>query len=185
MAAAPIHGTAPTPVEPPERHVVLVAPEIHWNTGNIGRTCLGAAAGLHLVRPLGFRLDDRHLRRAGLDYWPRVRLRVWDDYRQFVSRMRPADDQLALFTRRGHRPVWDLPPCRRLFLIFGSETGGLPTDLLTRHSDRTFHIPTTAHVRSLNLSTAVGIALYASLRTTGYPRHRPHDASPEEISVAD
>jgi tRNA (cytidine/uridine-2'-O-)-methyltransferase len=99
--------------------------------------------------------------------------------------MRPADDQLALFTRRGQRPVWDLPLRHRLFLIFGSETGGLPADLLARHRGRTYHIPTTASIRSLNLSTAVGIALYASLRASGYPRHQPADPQAEEISATD
>lgn len=148
----------------PERHVVLVAPEVHWNTGNIGRTCLGAGAILHLVRPLGFSLGSREVRRAGLDYWPRVSLRVWDAFEAFVGALSPATHEVALFSKSAPRTFWQLQPAARLFLIFGSETGGLAPQVLHRFPDRLFHIPISAEIRSLNLSTAVGIALYASLR---------------------
>ncbi len=151
----------------PLRHVVLVAPEIHWNTGNIGRTCLGAGADLHLVEPLGFCLDDASLRRAGLDYWPRVRLSVWQDFDAFRRALAPAGGEVALFTKRGSSPFWEMRPAERMFLVFGSETRGLPDEVLAAWPDRTCHIPTSAAVRSLNLSTAVGIALYESLRRTG------------------
>lgn len=147
-----------------QRHVVLVTPEVHWNTGNIGRTCLGAGAVLHLVRPLGFSLDSRQVKRAGLDYWERVPLHIWDDFDQFLQAMRPADQELALLTKNGRRPFWQIPAVQRLFLIFGSETKGLPQPLLSRFSRRTFHIPIQPEIRCLNLSTAVGIVLYESLR---------------------
>jgi tRNA (cytidine/uridine-2'-O-)-methyltransferase len=145
-------------------HVVLVAPEVHWNTGNIGRTCLGAGAMLHLIRPLGFSLEDRHLRRAGLDYWTRVPLRVWDDFDDFLEGMQPAGREMALFTKRGERSFWRMPPVRRRFLVFGSETRGLPGGLLDRYPGRAYRIPIEPHIRCLNLSTAVGIALYESVR---------------------
>ena len=150
--------------EAPRRHVVLVAPEIHWNTGNIGRTCVGAGAHLHLIKPFGFSLSSREVKRAGLDYWPKVALQVWDHFDEFCRHLQPVPGEVALFTKKGARPFWDLPPVERLFLIFGSETKGLPADVLTRFADHTYHIPISADIRCLNLSTAVGIALYESLR---------------------
>ncbi|HDI58810.1 MAG TPA: tRNA (cytidine(34)-2'-O)-methyltransferase [Desulfobacteraceae bacterium] len=147
-----------------ERHVVLVHPEVHWNTGNIGRTCLGAGARLHLIEPLGFRLDDKHVRRAGLDYWPRVDLSVWADFAAFEAGLAPEAAEMALFTKAGKRLFWEMPRPRRLFLVFGSESRGLPPALLERYLGRSFRIPISDQIRSLNLSTAVGIALYESLR---------------------
>jgi tRNA (cytidine/uridine-2'-O-)-methyltransferase len=154
----------------PERHVVLVAPEIHWNTGNIGRTCLAANACLHLVKPLGFSLHSRELKRAGLDYWERVRPRVWESFDALAEGMRPADLEMAMFTKTGARPFWAMPSFPRMFLVFGSETRGLPRALLARYAASTYHIPITDRTRSLNLSTAAGIALYESLRHNP-PRH--------------
>lgn len=147
-----------------ERHVVLVAPEVHWNTGNIGRTCLGAGAFLHLIRPLGFSLDDRHVRRAGLDYWDRVRPRVWENFDSFLAGARPEPGEMALLAKAGAKPLWELPRSPRLFLVFGSETQGLPPEILARYPEAAFHIPITDAIRCLNLSTAAGIALYESLR---------------------
>jgi tRNA (cytidine/uridine-2'-O-)-methyltransferase len=150
----------------PERHVVLVAPEIHWNTGNIGRTCLGMGAALHLVRPLGFSLDERRVKRAGLDYWPRVPLRVWDSYETFCEGMAPGND-MAFLSKLGKRPLWEMPRSGRLFLVFGSETRGLPQNILDPNRERSYYIPITDSIRSLNLSTAAGMALYESLRGLG------------------
>lgn len=147
-----------------ERHVVLVGPEVHWNTGNIGRTCLGAGARLHLIRPLGFSLDARQVKRAGLDYWPDVPLQVWDNFADFSSAMAPTAGQVALFSKTAPAAYWRMPRPERLFLVFGSETRGLPDSILSAYPDRSYHIPITDRIRSLNLSTAVGIALYESLR---------------------
>jgi tRNA (cytidine/uridine-2'-O-)-methyltransferase len=147
-----------------ERHVVLVAPEIHWNTGNIGRTCLGAGARLHLIRPLGFSLDSRQVKRAGLDYWDRVSLDLWDSFDAFEKAMNPAAGEMVLFTKGGSRLFWEMPIQPRMFLVFGSETGGLPEDIRSRYPAACFRIPMTGAIRSLNLSTAAGIALYESLR---------------------
>ncbi len=144
--------------------MVLVAPEVHWNTGNVGRTCLGAGAKLHLIRPLGFSLDARQVRRAGLDYWPEVPLRVWDSFADFSTGMKPEADQVALFSKSAPAAYWRMPRPERLFLVFGSETRGLPDSILSAYPDRSYHIPITGRTRSLNLSTAVGIALYESLR---------------------
>lgn len=153
-----------------ERHVVLVRPEVHWNTGNIGRTCLGTGARLHLIRPLGFSLESRYVKRAGLDYWPRVRVSVWDSFSEFRSAMGAEAREMVLLAKLGERPFWRMPRPERLFLVFGAETKGLPPEILSAYPDRTYHIPITGEIRSLNLSTAVGIALYESLRDIG-PEH--------------
>jgi tRNA (cytidine/uridine-2'-O-)-methyltransferase len=145
-----------------ERHIVLVAPEVHWNTGNIGRTCLGADAYLHLIEPLGFSLDDKHVRRAGLDYWHRVKLSVWENFNAFVKSMSPEHEEIVLLAKLGEKIFWEMPRSKRLFLVFGSETKGLPKHILSAYS--TYHIPITSEIRSLNLSTAAGIVLYESLR---------------------
>ena len=149
---------------PLERHVVLLAPEIHWNTGNIGRTCLATDAFLHLIKPLGFSLESRELKRAGLDYWEKVKLAVWDDFEIFQAEMAPRTGEVAVFSKKGAKPFWSMVCPQRMFLIFGSETRGLPASILKRYADVTYHIPITSHIRSLNLSTAAGIALYESLR---------------------
>ncbi len=147
-----------------KRHVVLVAPEIHWNTGNIGRTCLATGAFLHLIKPLGFSLDSREVHRAGLDYWDKVKLAVWNDFDEFITNMAPKKDEVAVFSKRGSKIFWSLPALKRLFLVFGSETRGLANEILERYPASTYFIPITADTRSLNLSTAAGIVLYESLR---------------------
>ena len=147
-----------------KRHVVLVSPDVHWNTGNIGRTCLGTGAHLHLIRPLGFSLESREVKRAGLDYWQRVKLTVWDNFQTFMKNMSPEENEIALFSKNGDKPFWDMPSPSRMFLVFGSETKGIPEQILIDFKDSLYHIPSTKEIRSLNLSTAVGIALYESLR---------------------
>ena len=147
-----------------ERHVVLVAPEVPWNTGNIGRTCLGAGAYLHLIKPLGFSLGNKELKRAGLDYWHRVQVSIWEDFDRLYTEMGLKPAEVAIFTKSGLQSYWELPTLNRLFLIFGSETKGLPPAILERFRSTTYHIPITGDIRCLNLSTAVGIALYESIR---------------------
>jgi len=172
LSQSPLH----TRNHPLARHVVLVAPEIHWNTGNIGRTCLAAGAFLHLIRPLGFSLESREVKRAGLDYWENVKLTVWDNFNDFLVNMAPQNGEVAVFSKRGSKSFWTMTCPRRLFLIFGSETRGLPDSILRKFSDTTYHIPITSDIRSLNLSTAAGIALYESLRAA-----KPfHDWPPEK-----
>lgn len=147
-------------------HVVLVHPEIHWNTGNAGRTCLATGATLHLVEPLGFSLDEKQVKRAGLDYWPHVDLRVWPDWAS-VERELPRLGEPYFFTTKGTTPLWDRPlgAAEDVVLVFGRETAGLPADLLGRYPDRLVTMPMASPlVRSLNLSTSVGIAVYEVLR---------------------
>jgi tRNA (cytidine/uridine-2'-O-)-methyltransferase len=147
-------------------HVVLVHPEIHWNTGNAGRTCLAVGATLHLIEPLGFSLDEKQVRRAGLDYWEHVDLRVWPDWPSF-ERVLPTLGEAYFFSTRATRMVWDVPlgGPGDVVLVFGRETKGLPDDLYTRYHDRLVGMPiVSSHVRSLNLSTSVGVAVYEVLR---------------------
>ncbi|MBI9076644.1 MAG: tRNA (cytidine(34)-2'-O)-methyltransferase [Desulfatibacillum sp.] len=148
-----------------ERHIVLVEPEIHWNTGNIGRTCLGAGAFLHLIRPLGFSLDSSQVKRAGLDYWDRVKLHTWDSFEEFSREMRNTPEETLLFSKLGSRPFWSMPSQQpRLFLVLGPETRGLPRTILDQYPGNVYHIPINDKIRSLNLSTTAGIVLYESLR---------------------
>jgi tRNA (cytidine/uridine-2'-O-)-methyltransferase len=147
-------------------HVVLVHPEIHWNTGNAGRSCLAAGATLHLIEPLGFSLDERELKRAGLDYWEHVELRVWKRWSDFEKEMHALGEPW-FFSTKGRRVFWDAPlgESDGAVLVFGRETGGLPPELHERYADRLLAMPILSpHVRSLNLSTSVGIALYELLR---------------------
>ncbi|MBT3310450.1 MAG: tRNA (cytidine(34)-2'-O)-methyltransferase [Desulfobacterales bacterium] len=153
-----------------ERHIVLVAPEVHWNTGNIGRTCLASDTFLHLVKPLGFSLDSKEVKRAGLDYWDKIKLNVWDDFSNFLEKMQPKKNEVKLFTKNGRKSFREISVLSRMFLVFGSETKGLPDEITARYEESTFHIPINNKVRCLNLSTAVGIALYESLRTVD-PSH--------------
>jgi tRNA (cytidine/uridine-2'-O-)-methyltransferase len=147
-------------------HVVLVHPEIHWNTGNAGRTCLATGATLHLIEPLGFSLDERQVKRAGLDYWEHVDLRVWPDWPAFEAEL-PSLGEPNFFSPKAARPLWDAPlgEAGDVVLVFGRETAGLPADLHERFRDRLVGMPILSpEVRSLNLSTSVGIAVYEVLR---------------------
>lgn len=147
-------------------HVVLVYPEIHWNTGNAGRTCLATGATLHLVKPLGFSLDEREVKRAGLDYWEHVDLRVWPSWTAFEREL-PSLGEPYFFSTKATRLFWDAPlgEATSLVLIFGRETGGLPPELHTRFHDRFVSMPIhSPRVRSLNLSSSVAVALYEVLR---------------------
>jgi tRNA (cytidine/uridine-2'-O-)-methyltransferase len=147
-------------------HVVLVYPEIHWNTGNAGRTCLAAGATLHLIEPLGFSLREREVKRAGLDYWEHVDLRTWKSWEAFEREL-PMFGDAYFFSTKATRLFWDAPlgASSDVVLIFGRETGGLPPELHERYRDHFVTMPIVSpHVRSLNLSTSVAIAVYEVLR---------------------
>jgi tRNA (cytidine/uridine-2'-O-)-methyltransferase len=145
-------------------HVILVEPEIHWNTGNIGRTTLAAGADLHLVEPLGFSLEDRYLHRAGLDYWPRVRLHVWPNWEAIEAKL-PELGEPFFFSSQASRPYWEVAYPDRVALIFGRESVGLPKSLLARNEQRTLRIPMVEPtLRSVNLSTSAGIAMFEVVR---------------------
>jgi tRNA (cytidine/uridine-2'-O-)-methyltransferase len=149
-------------------HVVLVEPEIHWNTGNAGRTCLAVGAELHLVEPLGFSLAEKEVRRAGLDYWPRVNPRVWPSW-SALERELPRLGQPFFFTARAARCFQDVAYPRPAVLVFGRESVGLPESLLARHADQAVAIPMLDRkLRSLNLSTSVALGVYEVRRQWGW-----------------
>jgi tRNA (cytidine/uridine-2'-O-)-methyltransferase len=144
--------------------VVLVEPEIHWNTGNAGRTCLAAGAHLHLVEPLGFSLDDREVRRAGLDYWPRVAPRVWPSWESLEQQL-PELGEPFFFSAEGERDLWSVRYPERVVLVFGRESAGLALGLRKRYRERLLAIPMRdPELRSLNLSSSVAVALYEVVR---------------------
>jgi tRNA (cytidine/uridine-2'-O-)-methyltransferase len=147
----------------PPLHVVLVEPEIPPNTGNIARMCAATGSHLHLVEPLGFQLDDAKLKRAGLDYWDAISPRLHPDFDAYLAATRPP--RLFLFSTGGTRSIYDADFAPGDHLVFGSETRGLSDELLARFPGQILGIPLrTEHVRSLNLSTAAGIAVYEALR---------------------
>jgi tRNA (cytidine/uridine-2'-O-)-methyltransferase len=143
-------------------NVVLVEPEIPPNTGNIGRLCTATGSTLHLVKPLGFSLDDRQLKRAGLDYWDEVDVRLWDSFAHLQSIQAPDTRYFFLTTKYGG-PYYDAKFRREDFLVFGRETKGLPENLLTANVDNCVTIPMCG-TRSLNLATAVAIVLFEAVR---------------------
>ena len=150
----------------PALHVVLVAPEIPPNTGSIARLCAATQIRLHLIRPLGFSLDNRYLKRAGLDYWPYVDVHVHDDWPHFRAQHRGA--RMHFFSARASRSYVTVPYETGDHLVFGSETKGLPPALLAAHRNETYVIPIfSPHVRSLNLSNAASIVVYEALRQLG------------------
>lgn len=146
--------------DPQELHVALLEPEIPWNTGNIGRTCLATGARLHLIRPLGFSLDERYLRRAGLDYWQYVTPRVWPSWEAFAEAL-PELGEPFFFSTEAEHDLWTVTYPRRCVLLFGGETAGLPAEIRRRYHRRLVAIPMAdERVRSLNLSTAAAVAIY-------------------------
>jgi len=143
-------------------NVVLVEPEIPPNTGNVGRLCLATESTLHLVKPLGFSLDDRQLKRAGLDYWEDVDVETWDSLDALIESKR-SNDRYFFVTTKTNRPYWSVQFRPGDFLIFGRETKGLPENLLAANEPGCITIPM-ADTRSLNLATAVGIVLLEAVR---------------------
>lgn len=143
-------------------HVVLIEPEIPPNTGNIGRLCLAAGAHLHLVKPLGFLLNDKALLRAGLDYWKEVKVSLWESFDEL--RQSQPGARFWYLTTKAPAPYWDARFADGDFLVFGRETKGLPEALLRENADCTLTIPMQPGARSLNLATAVGIVLYEAAR---------------------
>jgi len=151
-----------------ELNVVLHEPEIPSNTGNIGRTCLATGARLHLVKPLGFSIDDRQLRRAGLDYWQELDVRLWESLEEVLAAT--AEERRFFFTTKGRRPYYEAEYERGDWLFFGRETKGLPERVLAEYAADCVTIPMvgaapgTQGARSLNLSVAVGVAVFEAQR---------------------
>lgn len=143
---------------------MLHEPEIPNNTGNIGRTCVATGCALHLIRPLGFDTSEKACRRAGLDYWPRLRPNEHDGFEAYLGATGTGPERLWLLTTKTDRPAWDAPLRRGDHLVFGKETRGLPDDLLARYSARLLTLPMAPGERSLNLATAVCAVVYEGVR---------------------
>jgi tRNA (cytidine/uridine-2'-O-)-methyltransferase len=144
-------------------HIVLVEPEIPQNTGNIGRTCVGLGATLHLVGELGFSLEAKDVKRAGLDYWAHLKLMrhlTWDAFEAAL----PAEASLFFFSTKGSSSLWDMRFRAPVYFVFGSESRGLPPSFYKRFRESLVRIPIEKEIRSLNLATAVGIAAYDAAR---------------------
>ncbi len=147
-------------------NIVLVEPEIPQNTGNIARTCAATGASLHLIRPLGFEIDDRKLKRAGLDYWHQLDITYYDGLEDFFEKHPNAN--FYCFSTKAKYRYTDIEYPDPVFLVFGKETKGLPEEFLHAHPDRCVRIPMRDGLRSLNLSNSVAIAVYEVLRQTEF-----------------
>ena len=148
-------------------NIVLVEPQIPQNTGNISRTCAVTGARLHLVKPLGFEVSDRYLKRAGLDYWDKLDITYYDDLQDFFERNKEGD--FFYFTTKGFKVHSDVEYPNNAYIIFGREDKGLPMDLLRENTEKCVRIPMRKNLRSLNLSNSVAIAVYEVLRQWNYP----------------
>jgi tRNA (cytidine/uridine-2'-O-)-methyltransferase len=148
--------------ENPPLHIVLYTPEIPYNTGSVGRTCVAVGAKLWLVRPLGFRVDDYYLRRAGLDYWQHLAWEVVDNWQELEANLPPA--RHWYFTKRAERLYTEPAYAAGDVLVFGCESRGLPDELLAARGSQCLRIPTRPEVRSLNLSNSVAVSAYEVLR---------------------
>ena len=156
-------------------HIVLVEPEIPQNTGSVARLAAATHAWLHIVKPIGFALEDRYLKRAGLDYWPNVTLSVHESL-ESLEAMLP-QGRTYLFTKQASRSYWDAGMERGSVLVFGRESKGLPPAFVARWSGHEVSIPTTSGVRSLNLATAVGIGGYEVVRRIASDQRFSHEAA--------
>ena len=165
-------------------NIVLHEPEMPANTGNIGRTCVAAGARLHLIEPLGFSINDKMVKRAGLDYWDKLDVTVYDDFNDFCERNPGAKIYMA--TTKAHKTYTEVsyePDC---YIMFGKESAGIPEEILVDHEDTSIRIPMIGDIRSLNLSNSVAIVLYEALRQNNFDHmnceghlHRLHWSSEE------
>ena len=147
-------------------NIVLIEPEIPQNTGNIARTCAATGASLHLVEPIGFKVDDRKLKRAGLDYWHELDITYYKDIDDFFEKNK--GEEFYYFTTKAPQCYSDVKYPERVFLVFGKETKGLPEDLLYHNRERCVRMPMRENLRSLNLSNTVAIAVYEAFRQRGF-----------------
>ena len=144
-------------------NIVLINPEIHTNTGNIGRLSLATGANLHLVKPFGFELTDKRLKRAGLDYWKHINVIIYENIEDFYSKNK--DKQLVYFSSHAKKNHWSINFTDDLFLVFGKESEGLPKQILDKNVESTFKIPLYSDkIRSLNLANSVAIVIYEGLK---------------------
>ena len=147
-------------------NIVLHEPEMPANTGNIGRTCVAAGARLHLIEPLGFSINDKMVKRAGLDYWDKLDVTVYDDFNDFCERNPGAKIYMA--TTKAHKTYTEVSSEPDCYIMFGKESAGIPEEILVDHEDTCVRIPMIGDIRSLNLSNSVAIVLYEALRQNNF-----------------
>lgn len=143
-------------------NIVLLEPEIPYNTGNIGRTCVATGSSLHLIKPLGFSLDEKHIRRSGLDYWKDLDLHVYENYQDFIEKNSLA--RVIMATTKAQKAYSEIAYNYDDFIMFGRESAGIPEELLKKNRDHCVRIPMVKGTRSVNLSNAVAILLFEALR---------------------
>lgn len=151
-------------------NIVMVEPEIPQNTGNIARTCAATGAKLHLVKPLGFEISDKYLKRAGLDYWDKVEIEEHESLQEFLDKYKPEENNMFYASTKATHCYSDVDYSvfDEVFILFGKETKGLPEDLLQKYIQNTIRIPMRHNLRSLNLSNSVNIILYEVLRQVDF-----------------
>ena len=147
-------------------NIVLLEPEIPANTGNIGRTCVATGTRLHLIEPLGFHLDEKSIKRAGMDYWPQLDVRRYVNYREFLETNRPR--RIFMATTKALRTYTDVAYEEDDYIMFGKESAGIPEEILVENESTCIRIPMLPDIRSLNLSNSVAVVLYEALRQLGF-----------------
>lgn len=145
-------------------HIVLHEPEIPQNTGNIGRTCVAIGAKLHLIEPMGFRITEKQVKRAGLDYWDQLDFTIYDNYEDFLEKNPFAKEHTYFATTKAHFVHTQVPYEEDCYIMFGKESAGIPEEILVDHEDRCIRIPMIGDIRSLNLSNSVAIVAYEAMR---------------------
>ena len=155
-------------------NIVLHEPEMPANTGNIGRTCVAAGARLHLIEPLGFHINEKMVKRAGLDYWDKLDVTVYDNYEDFLEKNPDCIGKLYMATTKAPHTYCDVRYEDDCYIMFGKESAGIPEDILVQHPDTAIRIPMIGDIRSLNLSNSVAIVLYEALRQHDFGDMRLH-----------
>lgn len=149
-------------------NIVLLEPEMPANTGNIGRTCVATGTRLHLIEPMGFRINEKSLKRAGLDYWNQLDVTIYDDFKDFLEKNTDCAGKLYMFTTKSRQSYCDVSYPEDAWLMFGKESAGIPEEILVDYEEFCVRIPMIGDIRSLNLSNSVAIALYEALRQNDF-----------------
>ena len=149
-------------------NIVLLEPEIPANTGNIGRTCCATSSRLHLIEPLGFQISDKMLKRAGMDYWDKLDVTVYDCYEDFLEKNPQAVGNMFMATTKAHQTYTDVSYPEDAYIMFGKESAGIPEEILVDNEKNAIRIPMNHNIRSLNLSNSVAIVLYEALRQNSF-----------------
>ena len=151
-------------------NIVLLEPEMPSNTGNIGRTCVATNTRLHLIEPLGFKLNEKALKRAGLDYWDKLDVSIYSDYQDFLEKNPQAAGNMYFATTKSHKVYSDVIYSPDCYLMFGKESAGIPEEILVENEEHCIRIPMWGDIRSLNLSNSAAIVLYEALRQNGFEK---------------